>query len=61
MTAPSQMMNCDFCSVPYPARMYRTAGGGTVQVRAYRESGPIFLEQNFAPEWEACERWVALR
>jgi hypothetical protein len=41
--------------------MYRTAGGGTVQVRAYRESGPIFLEQNFAPEWEACERWVALR
>ena len=35
--------------------MYWQADGGTVQVRAYRESGPVLLEKNFTPEWKACD------
>ena len=26
-----------------------------MQVRAYRESGPVLLEQDFSPEWNACD------
>ncbi len=55
MTEVSQMTRCEFCSAPCPARTYRTADGGTMQVRRYLESGPLLLEHNFTPEREACE------
>ena len=55
MADPSQMANCDFCNAPCPARTYRTADSSTVRVRAYMESGLVFQEHRFTPEWEACE------
>jgi len=56
MADASQMMNCDFCNAPCPARTYRTADRSTVRVRAFVESGPLLQEQRFNPEREACER-----
>jgi hypothetical protein len=55
MAEPFQMMNCDFCNAPCPARTYRTADSSTVRVRAFAESGPVLQEHHFTPEWEACD------
>lgn len=55
MTDASQIIKCCFCSALDPARVYRTADGSTVVVEAYRESGPMLLEENFSPSWEVCE------
>jgi hypothetical protein len=55
MTDVNQIMNCDFCNAPWPARTYRTADSSTVRVRAVMEIGPLLQEHRFTPEWEACD------
>jgi hypothetical protein len=50
-----QIMNCDFCNAPCPARTYRTADSSTVRMRAFMESGPVLQEHHFTPVWEACD------
>jgi|GEM_PF-961086 len=55
MADVSQMMNCDFCNAPCPARTYRTADNSTVRVRAFMESGPLLQEHRFTPEWGTCD------